>query len=219
MTRALVTAGRLPRVGLVCVDPLRILGLQALLGNGESFEVGVLAGTRAADLEGMDLILIDATATDYLEALIEAFRRLRPQVRLLVIGNEVQDSYTESIVDAGAQGYLSHSASEADLRNAVAVVRDGSIWAPRKVLARLLERSRAGAGQRAAGMVGAPSLTVRELQVLRLLILGRSNREIAGSLGVQESTVKSHLARLMRKAGTRNRTELTMRALEGLWAS
>ncbi len=210
--------GRLPKIGLICVDSLRILGLQTLLGHGTRFEVGVLAGTRAADLDGLDLILIDSTGTAFLEPLIHALRRIRPQARLLVLGEERDDTYTESVIGAGAQGYLCHSSSEAELQNAVAVVRDGSIWAPRKVLARLLEQARAAAAQAAPGAPTQPELTRRELQVLRLLVLGRSNREIAEALSIEESTVKSHLARLMRKASVRNRTALTMRAFEACWA-
>ena len=120
-----------------------------------------------------------------------------------MLGNETDDVYTESVIGAGAQGYLCHASSEVDLRRAVAVVRDGSMWAPRKVLARLLERARAGEQR---NLAEEPALTRREVQVLRLLMLGHPNRDIAAALGVDEGTVKSHLGRLMRKAGVRNRT-------------
>ena len=209
-------APRLPGIGLICLEPLRVLGLKTLLGDGQEFRVDVLEGTRAADLADLDLVLIDAHATEHLQALIEAFRRIRPQVRLLVLGSERDDSYTEGVIGAGAQGYLCHASSEADLRHAVAVVRDGSMWAPRKVLARLLERARAGAQHKTNEK---PALTRREVQVLRLLVLGHPNREIAAALGVDEGTVKSHLGRLMRKAGVKNRTALMLRSVEGGWTS
>ena len=209
----------LPRIGLVCADPLRVLGLQVLLEHAVRFRVGVLEGTRAADLADIHLVVIDATATEHLRALIEAFRRMRPQVRLLVVGSGSGDAYTEWVIEAGAQGYLPHSSSEADLQHAVAVVRDGSIWAPRKVLARLLERARLGVEQRVDDAEARPELTRREVEVLRQLVLGRSNREIGALLGVDEGTVKSHLGSLMRKAGVRNRTALTMRALDAGWLS
>ena len=211
--------GPLPRVGLVCADQLRVLGLQVLLRDGTACRVGVLEATRAGDLADLELVVIDATSTGHLKALIQAFRRMRPQVRLLVLGDERDETYTESVIDAGAHGYLSHSSSEAELHRAVAVVRDGSIWAPRKVLARLLERARAGLEEGRTGPAERPLLTRREVEVLRLLVLGRSNREISASLKVEEATIKAHLGRLMRKAGARNRTELTLRALAGQWTS
>jgi len=60
----------------------------------------------------------------------------------------------------------------------------------------------------------APHLTDRERQVLELILLARSNREIARQLGIEERTVKAHVGRLMRKAGAENRIELSMRALQ-----
>ena len=207
---------KLPRIGLICLESLRVLGLKALLRDGQEFRVDVLEETRAADLADLDVVVIDTHATEHLQALIEAFRRMRPQVRLLVLGSETDHAYTESVIGAGAQGYLCHASSEADLRRAVAVVRDGSMWAPRKVLARLLERARAG---EASTRDARPALTRREVQVLRLLVLGHPNRDIAAALGVDEGTVKSHLGRLMRKAGVKNRTALMLRSVEGGWTS
>ena len=201
----------------MCVDPLRVVGMQALLRDGQNFKISLLAGTRAADLDGLQLVVIDGTATGHLHPLIEAFRRIRPQIRLLVMGDETDDAFTERVIGAGAQGYLAHGSSEAELRSAVAVVLDGSIWAPRKVLSRLLERTRERLPEAVAEQ--KPVLTRREMEVLRLLVRGRSNREIADALGVHEATVKSHMSRLMRKADVRNRTALTLRSLEGRWTS
>jgi len=58
-------------------------------------------------------------------------------------------------------------------------------------------------------------LTDREQQVLDLILLARSNREIADELGIEERTVKSHVGKLMRKIGAENRIELSIRALRG----
>jgi len=88
------------------------------------------------------------------------------------------------------------------------VVQDGSLWAPRKVLARLLEaRNRS---QPPAGAPNAAKLTARENQVVSLLVVGRSNREIGEALGIDAGTVKAHMGRIMRKTGVGNRIELTM---------
>jgi len=92
------------------------------------------------------------------------------------------------------------------------------VWAPRKVLARLID---AGGVQSVAQQQGQMSgdsvenkLTPRELDVLRLLMDGRSNRDIAVAMGIDEVTVKAHLGRMLRKAGASNRVELTLRAME-----
>jgi DNA-binding NarL/FixJ family response regulator len=61
--------------------------------------------------------------------------------------------------------------------------------------------------------VKSVQLTVREQQVLDLILLARSNREIAQQLGIEERTVKAHVGRLMRKTGAENRIELSIKAL------
>ena len=94
---------------------------------------------------------------------------------------------------------------------ALEIVSDGSVWAPRKVLARLLDAS-GHIGNGAKDVV----FTARETEILTLLVSGMGNREIGDGLGIDESTVKAHVARLMRKAGVKNRVELTLFALPQL---
>ncbi len=94
---------------------------------------------------------------------------------------------------------------------AIENVREGSIWAPRKVLTSLIGHQIGGQAprNRSAGV----QLTPRESQVLGLLLGGKGNREIGEHLGIDPVTVKAHLGRIMRKAGVGNRVELTMYAL------
>ncbi len=200
-------------VGLIARDPLRIEGVRTLLEDNAACRVTLLKAPRAKDLADLDLVLIDTTATDHLFALLGAFQRMRPLLRLLVVGETDDIEWTEEVLAAGAHGYLSHVSTSSEFLRAVEVVRDGSIWAPRKVLARLLERARRK--QETASETTLPSR--REREVLRLLLNGRSNQEIASHLQVHVGTVKSHLARLMRKAGVNNRTALTLRAISIGW--
>jgi DNA-binding NarL/FixJ family response regulator len=110
---------------------------------------------------------------------------------------------------------VAETASVSEIVMAVEVVLDGSIWAPRKVLAALIESGGAGAGQRDGVVVPIePMLTERELDVLNLLMNGRSNREIAAAMGIEPATVKAHLGRMLRKTQATNRVELTLRAIE-----
>jgi DNA-binding NarL/FixJ family response regulator len=95
---------------------------------------------------------------------------------------------------------------------AIDIVLDGSVWAPRKVLANLLEAARTTAANGNTDLT--VKITEREQQVLRLLVAGRPNREIGKTLGIDEGTVKAHVGRLMRKVGVENRIALTMRAVE-----
>jgi DNA-binding NarL/FixJ family response regulator len=205
----------LPRIGLVATDALRIVGLRAILGDGEACEIVALSPPAAADTSNLALVLIDSPDDGSVLELVAACRRLRPNLGVIVLGAETEPDHIERIIGGGAKGYLSHSANEAELKLAIEVVRDGSVWAPRKVLARLLEHSLKETEGAAPAKV---KFTRREQEVLRLLVLGHPNRQIATALGVDEGTVKAHMGRLMRKAGVDNRTALSMRAIERHWA-
>jgi DNA-binding NarL/FixJ family response regulator len=202
----------LPRLGLVATDEVRIAGLRAVLTDQDGKELVLLSEPRALEMAQLDLVLIDTSATEHVVELVSSFRRLRPRVRLLVMGGDNQVEFIEKVIEAGARGVLSHEATEQELRMAVEVVSDGSVWAPRKVLSRLLDKA-----------TGSPfvqvevHLTKREVEVLRLLVRGLSNREIADALKVEQVTVKAHLGRLMRKAAVANRTALGVHALDAKW--
>jgi DNA-binding NarL/FixJ family response regulator len=198
------------RMGLIATDPLRILGLQTMFADSE-VEVIALSVPGALDASGVSLILIDAACTDHLFELLATFRRRRPRLRLIVIGMQEDHEYIQQIIGAGAKGYLTHTAKESDIRLAIEIVQDDSVWAPRKVLARLLESSSAEAP--AAVVESAPKFTQREGEVLRLLVAGSPNREIARALGIDSVTVKAHVGRIMRKVGVANRIALTVETL------
>ena len=197
------------RLGIVATDPLRILGLQAIFSDRSGVEVIPLSVPGALDSSGVSLILIDGACTDHLFELLETFRRTRPHLRLIVLGLEEDHDHIQRVIGAGAKGYLAHTASESEIRLAIEIVQDGSVWAPRKVMARLLESAAAETRNNAAD----PKFTAREGQVLRLLVAGRANREIAGVLGIDVNTVKAYVGRLMRKVGVENRIALTVQAV------
>jgi DNA-binding NarL/FixJ family response regulator len=200
------------RVGIVAMDPLRVVGLRAILdrdteGPGRT-EVVPLSAPKALEMAGLSIVLLDSDATPFLLELLAAFRRARPELRVIVLGTLMSPEHIERVIGAGAKGYLRHSATEEELRMAIDTVADGSVWAPRKVMARLVDSAR-----NAAAFPPERNLTARESEVLELLIKGSSNREIAKALDIDEGTVKAHLSRLMRKAGVSNRTALTVHTL------
>lgn len=198
------------RMGLIATDPLRILGLQTIFSE-EQVEVIPLSVPGALDASGVSLILIDAACTEHIFELLATFRRTRPRLKLIVIGLQDDHEYIQRVIGAGAKGYLTHTAKENEIRLAIDIVQDGSVWAPRKVLARLLELPSSEAVKTNA--VSAPKFTEREIQVLRLLVAGSPNREIGRVLGIDSVTVKAHVGRIMRKVGVENRIALTVETL------
>ncbi len=202
------------KLGLVATDPLRILGLQTIFSEdgikGRPVEIIPLSVPGALDASGVSLILIDAACTDHIFELLAAFRRARPHLRLIVLGLEEDHEYIQRIVGAGAKGYLAHTARPSEVRLAIEIVEDGSAWAPRKVLANLLDLS--SPGEQAAS-VSEPKFTEREAEVLRLLVEGHPNRAIAQKLGIDLATVKKHVGALMRKVGVKNRIALSVQVV------
>lgn len=197
---------RTDRIGVVATDPLRVQGLQAILPQ---FEVIPLSAPGALDDANLSLILVDAECTSHLFELITTFHHIRPQLKLIVLGNEISPEYIQRVIGSGAKGYLTLAAKESELSMAIEMVRDGSVWAPRKVLSRLLDSQPGGTRSPST----PPKFTPREMQVLELLRAGRSNREIGKALGIDEGTVKAHIGRLLRKVGVNNRIALTVHPL------
>jgi DNA-binding NarL/FixJ family response regulator len=200
------------RIGLVATDPLRTLGLQAILAANDDLELVPLSAPGNSDLAGFDLMVIDAGCTDHLFELLAGFRQRYPRLKIIVMGMETEHEYIQRVIGAGAKGYLTHLAKESEIRMALEIVLDGSVWAPRKVLANLIDSARPVASKKTANEI--PKITAREAEVLSLLVAGRPNREIARELRIDEGTVKAHVGRLMRKMGVENRIALTMLVVE-----
>lgn len=204
------------RIGVVAADPLRSIGLEAILNEIDGLSAMPLGLEAAlADAELAAVVLDGRVAEDKLIDLLMRARRESPRLLVIVLGESVDPVWMQAVIGAGAKGYLSETAAEAEIRMAMSVVLDGSVWAPRKVLARLIESGGVpGKAAAAAGDAVAAKMTPRELEVLDLLMDGRSNRDIAGAMGIDETTVKAHLGRMLRKTGASNRVELSLRAIE-----
>jgi DNA-binding NarL/FixJ family response regulator len=199
-------------VGVISNDPLRLVGLKAICADALQTDIVPMSVDAALNEPELRLVLIDGETTAQVFEVIAALRQARPAAKMLVLGNSTSPDYVERIIGTGAKGYLTLGAPESEVRMAVQIVQDGSIWAPRKVLARLLDRRQND--KPASGV--KPVFTARERDVLGLLHAGRSNREIAKALQIDESTVKAHIGRLMRKVGVTNRIALTVHPLTKL---
>ena len=204
------------RIGLVASDPLRLVGMEAILSDLPGMEAIPLELDQIGSTPDLAVLILEArSGGDALTELIAKLRREHPQLRIVVVGEGLEPILIEQVIGAGAKGYLAETASEAEIRMALEVVLDGSVWAPRKVLAKLIEGGSPSASSSSAGGDSiVKRMTAREREGLELLMDGRSNRAIAEALGIDEATVKAHLGRMLRKTGAHNRVELTLRAIE-----
>jgi DNA-binding NarL/FixJ family response regulator len=204
------------RIGLVSDEPIRLAGLATIFdqpGRKDHPPLQPISGTLDELLgrRSLEYLVLDLhSSSGGLDAL-ESIRRQRPDLRLIVIGPEGNDEMVLESIVAGARAYLDLTAGPETVRRAIEVVTEGSIWAPRKLLSRLIDRLLKPAESSLTEAAG--NLTARERQVLELIMMAHSNREIAAQLGIEERTVKAYVGRLMRKAGADNRIKLSMSAL------
>ncbi len=209
-------------VRLLLVDDQALFreALATLLAVRDDIEVVGEAGNgdealrRAAEL-GPDVVLMDLRMP-VLDG-IAATRRLRveqPGVRVIALTTFDDDEDVFAALRAGAVGYLLKDVSSARLVEAVhAAARGESVLQPSvaaKVVARFAQLPDVAAAPRPQPLVDP--LSERELEVLRLLADGRSNREIAATLFLAEGTVKNHVTNVLGKLGARDRTQAALRA-------
>ncbi len=203
------------RIGLLDFEPLRVTGLREIFAARPDLAVIPTDLTEVLGSGSFDVIAYAMRDQGLTLALLNRLRTRQPGLRTIVIGSGADEDRITEMIAAGARGWLEETASPEQVLQAVDVVFSGSIWAPRRVLSLFVDRT----------LGGSPShpplhhlrLTEREEQVLRQLVLARSNREIAEALSIREQTVKSYVARLMRKVGVGNRIALSMQAATGEW--
>jgi DNA-binding NarL/FixJ family response regulator len=157
--------------------------------------------------QGPDVVLLDLRLPEL--SGIEVMRQVRgqvPPVRFLVLTTYDTDSYIAPALEAGAQGYLLKDATPDELAGAVRSLMQGRAALEPSVATRLLERMSEGETNE--------ELSGRELDVLRLLVKGDSNKSIASRLMLSENTVKSHISHIFSKLGVQSRAEAVAVALQ-----
>ena len=144
-------------------------------------------------------------------AVLDKLRTTRPEVRVVVMTAAEQPSALIDAVNAGAAGYLSKRSTGEELRQAVITAHGGgSPITPALTTHLLKELSSSARGEQSP----ARPLQGRELEVLRLVVQGKTDNEIGKELFISPRTVQNHLTRIREKTGLRRRSELTRWAVE-----
>jgi DNA-binding NarL/FixJ family response regulator len=201
------------RVLIVDDDDLMRAGLRGVLSSDPGIEVvGDAANGREAvyrtRLLRPDVVLMDVRTPD-LDG-ISATRELLsvfPEVRVVIVTTFEQDGYIFAALSAGACGFLLKRTSPEELVASVQIIAAGDSLLSPSVTSRVIGRMANQPGPDAAREERLDELTPREREVLVLVAQGLSNGEIAAELVIEESTVKTHVKRILAKLDVRDRVQ------------
>ncbi len=207
-----------PAIRVVVIDDHAIVreGIRRVLEHEPGVTVVAEGkdGDEALDVvarERPDVLVIDVAmpGRTWLDVIRDLHARAR-RTRVLVLSMYDEPEYVIESVRAGARGYILKDAAPADLRRAVRAVHRGETWFPAALVARIAEAQHAPAPPPLVSRMLSP----REREVLVGIAGGRTNKQIAATLGISHRTVETHRESLMEKLGIRTVAGLTKLAIE-----
>jgi len=196
------------RILVVDDHPAFRLGLIAMLNKTPDFKVVAEAsdvneavqrfGEERPDVTLMDLSMPGLNGIDGVKLL----RQQEPKCRVIIVTTFDADEDIHRVLEAGAKAYLLKDATREEIEETIRAVDAGRTVLSPRVEARLAERN------------SRPSLTPREMDILRLIVRGWSNKEIGAELGITETTVKGYLKALFLKLNVADRTQAAITAVQ-----
>jgi two-component system, NarL family, response regulator len=196
------------RILIVDDHPVVRAGLTSMLATQPGLEVAdsVSSGEEALDMlerQRLDIVLLDLRmpGMNGIDMLLAIKRKAIP-VHVIVLTSYETDEDIYRAVNAGAEGYLLKNASLREMVEAIRAVRAGNRYIPRRIASRLAER------------MTRSNLTARELEILKILTKGLTNKQIASALGISDNTVRNHINSIIEKLEVSDRTEASTTAIQ-----
>lgn len=194
------------RVGIIDDHPLYRAGIVATINETGALSVSGEGGSGAAALAlpEVDVILLDWHIPDGGPDLVIKLRQGRPQVRILALTADDSMETVTAALSTGANGYITKSSSGLELVSTIQRVAAGEAYIAPDLAGRLLSKI-----SRPAKLAddGLDDLSARELDILKRVSGGQTNKEVARDLAISENTVKQFMTTIMRKLNVRNRVE------------
>jgi DNA-binding NarL/FixJ family response regulator len=210
----------LTRVLIADDDDLMRAGLIELLTADPDIEIVGEAATGREAVEqarwlAPDVVLMDVRMPD-LDGIgaTRELSRAAPQARVLILTTFEQDDYVFGALRAGASGFLLKRTRPEELIAAVRTIAGGDSLLSPSVTRRVIDRMAQQPAPELADHAKLDELTPREREVLELIARGLSNREIAAALVVEESTIRTHVKKILTKLGLRDRVQAVIFAYE-----
>jgi DNA-binding NarL/FixJ family response regulator len=201
------------RVGLkVILDATDGMNVVGLAHDGEQAVSMALSLQPSVILMDIGLPLLNG-----IEA-TKAIKLEKPELKIIMLTTHDDDQHIFAALSAGADGYCLKEAPSERLVQAIRAVADGVAWLDPGIAGRVLKACGQGGGKAdEKGQNSLASLSQRELDVLRLVVDGQTNQEIADKLVLSVETVKTHMRHIMEKLAVSDRTQAAVKAMrEGL---
>jgi len=208
--------GRL-RVLIADDHPLVREALRQALDGEEDMEVVAEAADGEEAVKLASELRPDAAVMDIVMPRlngIEATRKIKqtaPDIAILILTAYDDDEYVLGLLEAGAAGYLLKSARGRDLAGAIRAIKSGESVLHPKIIAKLLKRAMVALAEEHKT---SDLLSERESEILKLVALGMSNKEIADKLFLSERTIKGHLTNIFNKLNVASRSEAIVKGLQ-----
>lgn len=186
---------------------------QVLVAASAAQARSLLASEAEVDLALLDLNLPDANGL----SLLAEFRAARPALAVVLLSGERDAATVRRALDAGAAGFIPKTEPREVLASALSLVMAGGVYVPREALGTSSAPAPAETG-RAGGLTPASlGLTERQVEVLALIMKGRTNKHICRQLNLAEPTVKNHVTAILRALKVSSRTEAVLAVTERGW--
>lgn len=196
------------RILIVDDHPVVRAGLTSMLGTQVELKV---IGSASSGEEALSMIQRDAPDVVLLDLrmpglngvdMLVAARKVGSQVRAIILTSYETDEDIYRAVQAGAQGYLLKDTPLKEMLEAIRTVSTGKRYIPRQIAQRLAER------------MMRTELTARELEILKMLAKGPTNKQIGHALGISDYTVRNHVNSIIEKLEVSDRTEAATTAIQ-----
>lgn len=183
----------------------------AVVGEAED-GTAVIEGVKAScpDVVVLDISMPGRNGMEVARLL----RECCPETKVLVLSVHEDSAYAREMLEAGVLGYMLKRAAPEELIPAIRKVATGVFYADARVASHLMDVL-SGAADQSVG--GVETLSARELEVLRLIAKGYSNKEVAATLGVSVKTIETYKVRSMEKLGLRSRVDVVRHANKHGW--
>lgn len=209
------------RVAFFDNQPIRLKGLTAELGSCPDFEI-VGFGTSLEQLQNFAssdqnencVVLIGGSLVGEDNSIIRQYVQRVGQSKIILMTSSTQVGNAVKVLEAGAAGYILSTSTGEQVIDAIKCVARGEVFITHSLAMAVIN------AMRLASMAGrkpsALRLSIREEQILKLLLCGKTNKEIGQRLAISEKTVKHYMTALMQKMNARNRTEVVLAAQANL---